>query len=195
MSSQASRSGLPVRYRFSDFLLCPQQAALWKAGVRVPLMPKPLATLIVLVQHAGKTVSKEELLSAVWGGLAVEENNLTQCISTLRKALGEKRGENRFIATEPGTGYRFVAPVVTAIAEQPAETLTLPAQPQATRRRTMALLASATACLYIAAALSSGTIATSQTEPPATVPWPFLKSETYRGTHRKDGLRWRCPRC
>ncbi len=155
MSSQASRSGLPVRYGFSDFLLYPNQSALWKAGVRISLMPKPLATLVVLVEHAGKTVSKEELLSAVWGGLAIEENNLTQCISTLRKALGEKRGENRFIATEPGTGYRFVAPVVTSIEfneeQKPLESIRLLPQAQPTPRRTIALLAAA-ACICIAAA-------------------------------------------
>ena len=153
MSSPVARSKPPVRYQFSDFLLCPNQAVLWKAGVRVPLMPKPLATLIVLVERAGQTVSKEELLSAVWGSVAVEENNLTQCISVLRKALGEKRGENRFIATEPGTGYRFVAPVVTSIVanqeEQPAPAASLLAQPPARWRRTMALLGAA-ACVCIA---------------------------------------------
>ncbi|MBZ5610831.1 MAG: winged helix-turn-helix domain-containing protein [Acidobacteriia bacterium] len=155
MSSQAARQGHPVQYRFADFLLCPQQAALWKAGVRISLTPKPLATLIVLVEHAGKTVSKEAILSAVWGGLAVEENNLTQCISTLRKTLGEKRGENRFIATEPGTGYRFVAPVVTSLAineqQSPVKTDDPLPQPRATPRRWIALLVAA-ACVCIAAA-------------------------------------------
>src|SRR5271170_5699929 len=100
-----------VKYHFGDFELLPGQGVLWRAGVRVPLMPKPLATLVVLVEHAGETVSKEDLLSQVWPDTAVEENNLTQSISTLRKVLGEKRGENRFIATEPGNGYRFVASV------------------------------------------------------------------------------------
>ena len=100
-----------VKYRFGEFELLPSQAALWRAGVRVPLMPKPLATLVVLVERAGETVSKDDLLSEVWSGTSVEENNLTQSVSTLRKVLGEKRGENRYIATEPGNGYRFVAQV------------------------------------------------------------------------------------
>jgi len=100
-----------LKYRFGDFELLPAQGVLSLAGARVPLMPKPLATLLVLIEHAGETVSKDDLLSQVWPDTAVEENNLTQSISTLRKVLGEKRGENRFIATEPGNGYRFVAEV------------------------------------------------------------------------------------
>jgi eukaryotic-like serine/threonine-protein kinase len=118
MSSQGTRVDRPAKYRFGEFELFPNQGALWRAGVRVPLMPKPLATLLVLVDRAGETVSKDELLAEVWNGTAVEENNLTQSISTLRKVLGEKRGENRFIATEPGNGYRFVASV-TRIEEAP----------------------------------------------------------------------------
>jgi DNA-binding winged helix-turn-helix (wHTH) protein/tetratricopeptide (TPR) repeat protein len=122
MSSGGTRiAGHPAKYQFGDFELFPNQGALWRAGVRVPLMPKPLATLLVLVDRAGETVSKDELLADVWNGMAVEENNLTQSISTLRKALGEKRGENRFIATEPGNGYRFVA-AVTRIDDPPFAT-------------------------------------------------------------------------
>jgi DNA-binding winged helix-turn-helix (wHTH) protein/tetratricopeptide (TPR) repeat protein len=118
MSSEGTRVERPAKYQFGEFELFPNQGALWRAGARVPLMPKPLATLLVLVERAGETVSKDELLAEVWNGVAVEENNLTQSISVLRKALGEKRGENRFIATEPGNGYRFVA-AVTRIEEVP----------------------------------------------------------------------------
>ena len=118
MSSQGTRVERPAKYQFADFELLPHQGALWKAGERVPLMPKPLATLLVLLDRAGETVSKDELLAEVWNGAAVEENNLTQSISMLRKVLGEKRGENRFIATEPGNGYRFVASV-TRVEEEP----------------------------------------------------------------------------
>ena len=81
------------------------------AGAPVPLMPKAVETLVYLVLHAGQTVSKEELLRAAWPNAVVEENNLTQNISALRRAFGEKLGEHRFIVTIPGQGYRFVAPV------------------------------------------------------------------------------------
>ncbi|HEX7081807.1 MAG TPA: winged helix-turn-helix domain-containing protein [Gammaproteobacteria bacterium] len=80
-------------------------------GSPVALMPKAIDTLMHLVTHAGRTVSKEDLLKAVWPTTVVEENNLTQNISALRKAFGEKRREHRFIVTIPGQGYRFVAPV------------------------------------------------------------------------------------
>ncbi len=118
----------PRNYRFDQFELFPNQGSLLKSGLRVPLMPKPLATLVVLVERAGETVLKEELLERVWGGAAVEENNLTQSISMLRKVLGEKRGDNRYILTEPGKGYRFVAsvspiePALTAVSPTPGIT-------------------------------------------------------------------------
>lgn len=80
-------------------------------GAPVALMPKAVETLVHLVLHSGQTVSKDELLRAVWPNAVVEENNLTQNISALRKAFGEKQGEHRFIVTIPGQGYRFVAPV------------------------------------------------------------------------------------
>lgn len=111
MSLEAVETTRPCKYRFGDFELAPSQGALWRDGDRVPVMPKPIAVLTVLVESAGQIVSKEELLAQVWNGAAIEENNVTQTISTLRKILGEKRGENRYIVTEPGNGYRFVAPV------------------------------------------------------------------------------------
>ncbi len=108
------------KYCFDDFDLLPKQRLLLREGARIPLTPRPLATLLLLVERSGQTVSKEELFARVWNGASVEENNLTQSISTLRRALGEKRGENRYIATDPGRGYRFVAPV-SLMLEKAAE--------------------------------------------------------------------------
>src|SRR3989442_9133075 len=64
-----------------------------------------------MVGHAGRVLQKDELMRAVWPDTAVEENNLNQNISMLRRVLGEERGEHRFIATVPGRGYQFVAKV------------------------------------------------------------------------------------
>src|SRR5688572_16736808 len=77
----------------------------------IHLMPKAYEILVYLVANSGRVVDKEELMSAVWPDTAVEENNLTQNISAIRRQLGEKHRENRFIATVPGRGYKFVAPV------------------------------------------------------------------------------------
>ena len=66
---------------------------------------------MLLVSNAGATVAKETLLEAVWPGVAVEENNLNQAVSALRKALGDTASPRRFIITVPNRGYRFVRPV------------------------------------------------------------------------------------
>lgn len=101
-----------VHYRFGSYILDTQKRLLFDGpGNAVPLMPKAYATLEYLVINSGREVTKSELMEAVWGDTAVEENNLNQCISAVRKALGERRGENRFIATIPGVGYEFVSEV------------------------------------------------------------------------------------
>lgn len=89
------------------------------AGENVPLMPKVFDTLVFLVANAGRVVSKDELLSEIWVDTVVEENNLTQNISSLRRVLGEKPGEHKFISTIPGKGYKFVAAVTRSEPEPP----------------------------------------------------------------------------
>ncbi|HYY97706.1 MAG TPA: winged helix-turn-helix domain-containing protein [Pyrinomonadaceae bacterium] len=80
------------------------------------LTPKAFDTLLALVQQSGKTVEKDELMRRVWPDASVEENNLNQNITVLRKCLGDSRQASRYIATIPGLGYRFVAEVKTAPA-------------------------------------------------------------------------------
>jgi TolB-like protein len=77
----------------------------------VPLASKAYDTLAYLIRHRDEVVSKDELMQAVWPRAAVEENNLNQVVSALRRVFGERRGEHRFIATVPGCGYRFVAEI------------------------------------------------------------------------------------
>lgn len=78
-------------------------------GEPLRLTSKALDVLVYLVEQRDRTVGKEELITAVWPGRVVEENNLSQAIAALRKAFGVGAGEHRFIVTTPGRGYRFVA--------------------------------------------------------------------------------------
>ena len=80
-------------------------------GIPVSLTPKVFDLLLYLVQNRGKLLAKDELMTAVWPDTIVEESNLTQNISILRRALGDAKGDNAFIATIPGRGYKFVAEV------------------------------------------------------------------------------------
>ena len=102
---------LPPVYEFGDFRLDATKRLLLKDDEVVPLMPKAFDTLLYLVEHSGKVIERDELMTAIWADTIVEENNLTQNISSLRRLLGEKHGENQFIATVPGHGYKFVAAV------------------------------------------------------------------------------------
>ncbi len=103
-------------FEFGDFRVEAHTRRLLHKGDSVPLTPKVFDTLLYLVENRGKVVEKDDLMHAVWPDTVVEENNLNQNISTLRRVLGESRGENRFIATIPGKGYRFIAPVELAPA-------------------------------------------------------------------------------
>lgn len=97
-------------FEFEGFRIDPAKRLLFGADdLTVPLMPKAFDTLLLLVEHSGEVLEKDLLLSRIWPDTVVEENNLTQNISVLRKALGEKPGEHRFIVTVPGRGYKFVA--------------------------------------------------------------------------------------
>jgi len=100
-------------YEFGDFFLESGQRRLSRreSGEPVALTAKVFDTLLLLIEHRGETLDKDTLLSAIWPGVIVEENSLTQNISTLRQVLGETRTENRYIATVPRKGYRFVGEV------------------------------------------------------------------------------------
>ena len=109
----------PHTYQFDDFHLDAVRRVLLRTGEPVPLTPKVFDTLLYFVQNRGKVLGKEELMGALWPDAFVEENNLTQSVSSLRRALGEARGENRYIVTVPGHGYRFAAPVSVSTDGEP----------------------------------------------------------------------------
>ena len=100
-------------YEFGDFILEGGRRRLLRRGSKdaLALTGKAFDTLLYLVEHRGETLDKDTLLRVIWPGVIVEENSLTQSISMLRQALGEVPGENRYIATVPRKGYRFVAEV------------------------------------------------------------------------------------
>ena len=107
-----TRSGEQPIYAFEGFHLDAQHRVLSRPGGEpIPLAPKVFDTLLCFVEHQGELLDKRVLLETIWPHVIVEENNLNQSISTLRRVLGEKPGEHRFIATEPGRGYRFLAVV------------------------------------------------------------------------------------
>jgi TolB-like protein/DNA-binding winged helix-turn-helix (wHTH) protein/Flp pilus assembly protein TadD len=110
----------PLVYEFGGFRLNSANRLLERDGEAVPLKPKVFDTLLVLVEAGGQLLTKEQLMRAVWPDAAVEENNLTQNISALRRVFGEQPDEHRYIVTVPGSGYRFVAPV-TEVPYGPAE--------------------------------------------------------------------------
>jgi DNA-binding winged helix-turn-helix (wHTH) protein/pimeloyl-ACP methyl ester carboxylesterase/class 3 adenylate cyclase len=99
------------RYRFGPFELDAHDRLLTTQGEVVPLTPKALDTLLILVELGGHVVTKDELIERVWPDSFVEQNNLAQNISALRKALGEGVDGIRYIDTVPKRGYRFIAPV------------------------------------------------------------------------------------
>lgn len=111
----------PQLYEFGDFRLDAASRRLFRRdGTPVPLTPRVFNTLAYLVEHHGTVLDKEMIMEAVWPDTIVEENNLTQNISTLRRVFGETPSAHRYIATVPGRGYRFVAGVNTE-SERAAE--------------------------------------------------------------------------
>src|SRR6476646_23477 len=98
-------------YEFSDFRVDTGQFILTKAGQAQPITPTVFKILLMLLQRAGEVITKEELMKQVWPDSFVEDGNLNRNVSTLRKALGEKPCDHRYIETIPKSGYRFITPV------------------------------------------------------------------------------------
>jgi TolB-like protein/DNA-binding winged helix-turn-helix (wHTH) protein/Tfp pilus assembly protein PilF len=111
---------MPVasHYAFGEFRLEPKTRVLFRGGEMVPLYPKAIEVLTCLVEHQGGVITKEELMQRVWPDTFVEESTLTRSISALRKALGDTPDGHAFIRTVPKRGYRFVAKVYEASAEE-----------------------------------------------------------------------------
>ena len=110
----------PDRYAFGDFVLeRSQQRVLHRDGTLVNLTPRLFSALLLLAERAGELLDKDTLMLALWPGLVVEENNLSQVISGLRRALGDDTQGSRYIQTVPRRGFRFIA-TVTELADEAA---------------------------------------------------------------------------
>ena len=179
MSNRANRV-----LEFGPFRLEAGERLLLRQNERIPLTPKAFETLLVLVEHSGRVVQKDDLLKQVWPDTIVEEANLARNIWTLRKVLADGNGESTYIETIPKVGYRFIAPVT----ELPVETESVvirrqvsapsvtqdPKVPDAplpttpTRRRGLAFVF-VLSLLALAGVISVGLIRLGRAAPPAAV--------------------------
>lgn len=98
-------------YEFGPFILDPGERLLRHGASRMELPPRAFDTLLVLVESSGRLLEKDTLMRTVWGDTVVEENNLSQVVYLLRKALRDGEDGSRYIETVPKRGYRFVAAV------------------------------------------------------------------------------------
>lgn len=118
----------PRQYEFSGYRVDVVSRELFgPGGAPISVTSKALDVLTYLIEQRNRVVGKDDLLATVWAGRVVEENNLTQAVSALRKAFGTRPPEHRFILTVSGRGYRFVANVseIDALVEAAS-----PAPPQ-----------------------------------------------------------------
>ncbi len=122
---------VPQRYAFGDFVLeRSQHRVRHRDGTLLNLTPRLFSALLLFVENAGQLLSKDALMVALWPGLVVEENNLSQVVSNLRRALGDDTQGSRYIQTVPRQGFRFVA-AVTVLPDQevPAAPLSVATHP------------------------------------------------------------------
>jgi len=126
-------------FEFGSFRLEPGERRLLRDGAPIALPPKAFDLLVFLVEHADRLLPKEELMERLWPGVFVEEVNLAQNISAVRRALGGD-GRQAYIQTVAGTGYRFVAPVRQSSGPQTdLPTAGEPAAPRGHRARLLVL--------------------------------------------------------
>jgi DNA-binding winged helix-turn-helix (wHTH) protein/TolB-like protein/Tfp pilus assembly protein PilF len=141
------------RLQVGDWTVEPALNLLSATGRTVKLEPKATAVLVYLADRPGQVVSREALLSAVWSGVVVGDDSLTQVVIKLRKALGDVPETPAYIQTIPKGGYRLIAPV-----DRSVETSSAPVRPDAEslhperKRRISWLAGTGMAALLLAAA-------------------------------------------
>jgi DNA-binding winged helix-turn-helix (wHTH) protein/Tol biopolymer transport system component len=135
-----------MEYRFGPFRVQPLERRLLRDHAQVPLTPKAFELLLVLIEAAGHLLEKDQLMKRVWADAFVEDANLANNISLLRKVLSGGNGGEEYIETVPKRGYRFLAavtrvttpyddqpvvrsPVIDGVAESQPLTSVRPAAP------------------------------------------------------------------
>lgn len=108
----------PQGFRFGVFEVDPDAAELRKHGIRIRLQGQPFQLLVLLLQHPGKIITRDELRHALWSDHTFVDfdRNLNKTINKLRAALGDSAESPRFVETLHRRGYRFIAPVTSAVA-------------------------------------------------------------------------------
>lgn len=101
-----------TRYLFSGFVLSPARRVLLRDGDEIPLIPRYLDLLLLLLERRREAVHRREIMDAVWSDVVVSDGALSQAVRTLRRALGDDPREPSFIRTVSRHGYRFVYPDV-----------------------------------------------------------------------------------
>src|SRR5215813_10867893 len=106
---------------FKTFRLDTANHLLWRDGNRVPVTPKAFDVLSYLVKHAGRVVTQDEILEALWSETYVNPEILRKYILEIRKTLGDRPDKPEFIETVPKRGYRFIARVIDESGGEPPE--------------------------------------------------------------------------
>lgn len=111
-------------YKFAEFILSPAKRKLFRNGREVELHDRNFDVLLVLIANRPQTLSKDEIIKSVWNGLAVENNSVERAVVNIRKVLGDRALNPRFIKTIRGKGYLFVCDVDEIRQEIQAQPIT-----------------------------------------------------------------------
>ncbi len=122
-------------YRIDGIEVDPGRASLRRSGLEHRLRAKTFSLLLYLLEHRGRVVTREELLSEIWPGTAVSDDALTQCVGEIRRAFNDDPREARYLRTVPKQGFLFIGPVVelSVGGEEPAGSATMIEQQGTTR--------------------------------------------------------------